>query len=689
MDQPPLLRSFISALALLAAPCAILASDDTYTLSPVEVRASSPTAANLEAAHNAADGGDWLRQQSGVDGNRMGGHGIDPVIRGLRHNQLNVLLDGAYVFAGCPNRMDPPSAYAALQSYDKITIHKGITTLRHGPGGSGGSIVFEREQPFFMPGPPSLSGQLGGRYNSNGDARRGWLNLLGGDNHSYIRSFAEYSYANNYQDGSGRTLASGYGNLQGGIALGWTPNPDSWLELSYEETRGRDLSYAGAAMDSPRSDNATLGLRGRQLLSSQLTLSGNLALSEVRHRMDNFSLREAPVAMGQPMKMSVSSESDTLSGRLMAEYQRNHNQQLTFGVNGQHNVRHARLLNLSQPDQPLEVAILWPDVAITQVGAFAEIEHNFSASRSLSSGVRLDRAVARPRATEQQPDGPAWTRTPAELYQQAYQAEGDLENRQWLYATFLRGEQQLGHQRLFATLSLSQRMADASELYLARNVSMGNEQWIGNPDLKPETHHQVELGIIREAPRWDYSMVLFANAVTDYIYRDQLSEEGLQRDIYRNIAARLYGMEGEVGVRYGQQWQTRLHANAMRGDNRSDGGSLAQISPYQAQLSQHWNNHHLDASLIIRMAASNSRTNKAANESPTASYAVMDTKLTWLANEQLELTLGADNLLGKTYANFINRNRAANDPFNAGAEAFTDTLTEPGRSLWVSGNYRF
>ena len=48
---------------------------------------------------------DLLRDIPGVSGSRMGGHGTDPSIRGLSQTRLNILLDGAYVHGGCPNRI--------------------------------------------------------------------------------------------------------------------------------------------------------------------------------------------------------------------------------------------------------------------------------------------------------------------------------------------------------------------------------------------------------------------------------------------------------------------------------------------------------------------------------------------------------------------------------------------------------
>ena len=73
-----------------------------------------------------ADGGDFLRQINGVSGIRMGGHGVDPVIRGQSQTRLNILLDGAYIHGACPNRMDPPTAYSAMESYDSVTVIKGL-----------------------------------------------------------------------------------------------------------------------------------------------------------------------------------------------------------------------------------------------------------------------------------------------------------------------------------------------------------------------------------------------------------------------------------------------------------------------------------------------------------------------------------------------------------------------------------
>ena len=675
--------TFFAARPLAMAVAALLSCSSTFISSTAKAQDLPPLLVTGQPTNNlttelnptnsqrlTADTGEWLSQQNGIATNRMGGHGLDPIIRGLGQNRLNILLDGAYVFGGCPNRMDPPTAYAPLTSYDLVTISKGVTTLRHGAGGSGGTVVFERQQPSFTANDSAISGQLGSSYATNGEAFKGWGRVLAGGEQGYIRAFGEYSKAQDYKDGAGRKIWSGYESTQGGAALGWTPSSQGWLEVSYEETRERDVKFAGAGMDSPISDNKTYGLRGRYDASAFLTLSGNLNYSQVEHVMDNFSLR--PKAM---MKMVVPTTSDTLTGRLMAEYELGPNQ-FTGGINLLENQRSATQIS-SPSANSKQLAFMWPDVTQRQVGVFAEVEHSLGANRRVSTGIRADYFEAQADLANSKPaDG----MMPAAIYNTTYGITGDLDRDQWLTGAFMRFEQDLGQwQRAFVSLSRSQRMGDATEMYMAR----GN--WVGNPDLKPETSHQADLGLLGQSQAFDYSAVVFSNQVTDYIYRDVKAG----KSTYRNIKAALYGLELDSTLRYAGNWETRGQLNLLRGDNRSDGGSLAQITPYQGQVSQHWINAQWEVATTFRLAEKANRLNADANEKATAGYGLVDLSLAWKPTEQLSVSTGINNVLDKNYANFLNRNAAGSDPLNMGASAWNDTLTEPGRSFWVSGNFNF
>ncbi len=64
------------------------------------------------------DGSEVLRDVTGADLSRMGGHGLEPFVRGQSQGDLTVLLDGATVHGGCPNRMDPATSYSTTETTD-------------------------------------------------------------------------------------------------------------------------------------------------------------------------------------------------------------------------------------------------------------------------------------------------------------------------------------------------------------------------------------------------------------------------------------------------------------------------------------------------------------------------------------------------------------------------------------------
>lgn len=676
------MNSFKAGLLLALYSSSVLAAEPLQ-LEPVQVVADAEPAWQATTdddglSRPAADVGEALRDVNGVDGARMGGRGIDPVIRGQGQTRLNILLDGAYVHNACPNRMDPPTTYASDAGYDRITVIRGVHTLRYGPGGSGGTVLMERDRPEAG-AEPDVSGRLYGRYQDNGGSRVAGASVEGVNASSYARAFAEYGKAYDYEDGDDNPVLSSWKKRHAGVTAGWNPQAGSQLEIGYEKTEERDVLYAGASMDAPESDSETLGLRGHHALNDLWQLNAELHRNEVSHLMDNYSLR--PLV---GMQMYTPSESDTVTGRIELE-RMNAGNELRFGANYIDNQRMATMYN--GMDQ--EVALLWPDVTVRQVGVYLEGLRPLNDNSKLSGGVRVDRAASRIERADEVPDlGAPWVRSAAQLYNTVYGISGDLDRDDTLTGAFLRYSMTpREHHQLFASASRSQRVADATERYFARNANMGNSQWVGNPDLEPETHHQLDIGWQFTTARQDYQMTLFADRVTDYIYREQVVIGPLTRDQYQNVSARLYGAEAEYGVRYGNGHETRLQLAWQRGDNLDDDVPLAQLSPINGQLTQSWQRDAWRYEAAVRFADDQARVNPDAGEQPTAGYAVFDLRGSWTEGG-LTLSLGVDNLFDHTYADFLNRNRATTDPL-ATPDLVGEPLTEPGRNVWAAAEYRF
>lgn len=120
-------------------------------------------------------------------------------MRGQSQTRLNVLLDGGYVHGGCPNRMDPPSSWAALETYEKVTVLKGVQSLVYGAGGSGGTVIFERDTCAL-----ALDGGVHGRVAALGIDNGISCDILGyvvaAAEKGYLRTFAEIKNADNYEN---------------------------------------------------------------------------------------------------------------------------------------------------------------------------------------------------------------------------------------------------------------------------------------------------------------------------------------------------------------------------------------------------------------------------------------------------------------------------------------------------------
>ncbi|MGJ8516326.1 TonB-dependent receptor domain-containing protein [Carnimonas bestiolae] len=249
----------------------------------------------------ASDGADYLLTIPGFAMIRNGGSNGDPVFRGMFGSRLKVLTNGAEMLGACPARMDAPTSYIAPESYDKITLVKGPESVLWGPGASAGTVHFDRgPEHFDKPGARAEGGLMVGTY-GRFDRR---AEVAAGNKEGYLRIDGTKSEANDYKDGAGDTVPSKWNKWSGDVALGWTPDEDTWLELSAGRGNG-EARYAGRGMDGSKFLRETAAIRFEKQNMTEhwrkLEVQANYAYAD--HIMDNFTLRR-PSAMGMDHDMS-------------------------------------------------------------------------------------------------------------------------------------------------------------------------------------------------------------------------------------------------------------------------------------------------------------------------------------------------------------------------------------------------
>ncbi|WP_417319133.1 TonB-dependent receptor domain-containing protein [Emcibacter sp.] len=630
----------------------------------------------------AADGGDFLRSLPGVDGSRMGGHGIDPIIRGQARTQLNIINNGVFTYNGCPNRMDPPSSYSDIQTTDIVIVQRGYQSVQYGPGGTGGTVIFEHQAPTFEEG-QTVKVATGAGYESNGD-----IFSLSGDGSAkvgagYVRATGHFKDAGNYEDGDGEEVRSSFTQYGGGMEAGLKDeNTEASIGVTYE--RIEDALFAGAGMDSPESENISLRGNVDQDIDGTGPLKAvhfNAYWSDVNHVMDNFSLRNRMMMFRQ-----ADTSTTSYGGKFVADMEAG-GSKFNLGIDLQNrNMTSVSTGNDMNPDMlNLLQSFEMPD--LNQIGFFVEGTTPVAEKVTLKAGLRYDHVSVNHHADQAITMG--MMRSPNALYQKYYGVTAE-DSKEDNLSGLLRLEYNIGtSSTAYFGVSRSVRTADITERAIARdmgNAPVMNMSWIGNPNLAPEKHYQIDAGYGLRKEGWSMLLSAYYDEVDDYIFRDHargqdgiLVADGAQ--IYRNIDARLWGVEVEGSLKVMDKLTLAADAAYTNGQNKDLDIPLPQIPPFSGQISLTWEEQDWELGGRMRWAVKQTRvddnamTGSGRDVQQTPGWAVIDLYGRYNVSKDITLRAGVSNLFDKAYTNHLNRENSYD-----GTEV---QVNEPGRSFYI------
>lgn len=641
------------------------------------------------------DGGEFLRHVNGISAGRIGGHGLEPVIRGMDQNQISITNDGAFQFGGCPNRMDPPTSHMQLYTYDKVTIKKGYQSVVDGPPAPGGTIAFERDVLNFGPeGGANI--KSGGAYVANGARKESFVDMSTGNEWGYVRGFGSYATSGNYEDGHGNEIRSSFEQFGGGVILGRTFDANSWLTLKVENNNVDDAEFPGSGMDAPVTDDWTYQLKMATDLDWGRVrgVEADIYLTTVDHTMNNFDLRTNTGMRNREAIM----ESDTLGGKVVFEGEFN-GIDVDFGADHRTVDRNGNRYDgtLTNFNPTVLQSNLWPDTSILETGLFAEAKIPVSQFSTLTAGLRYAHVKASAgRANDSSTAGAGGTpvHTPNQLYQQYYgiSAKDQTENN---VSALMRLEHEINEKlTVFGSLSRSVRTADATERYIASYMGMGGaNSWVGNPGLDPEKHHQGEIGISLKRERSSLSGTVYYNSVDDFIQLDSArGQQGIlvntpTASVFRNIDASLAGVEVEAETRLAKFWRLKGSTSYTHGKNRSDGIALAQIAPLSGRAELTYDNDRWLAGVRLNAATKQTRvdddntTGSGRDNGPSDGWVTLDLFAAINLTDRFQISGGVTNVTDKNYAYHLNKTNLENP---AGVR-----VNEPGRAFYIRGVTRF
>lgn len=627
------------------------------------------------------EGGEILRNTLGVDASRMGGHGLDPTIRGQSQTQLNVILDDAYLHGGCPNRMDPPTSFANIESYDSVRIIQGVETLQYGTGGTGGTILFERGLPEMGTHGKIEVGAGSNAYKSSANAEVSTRSELG-----YIRAFAINKDGSNYKDGNGNTVRASYSTEHHGVIAGLTPKAGERIEMSAEKIVTHNALFQGSGMDAPYDEMNIMRLKYRSSNGFGFVdgVKADLSYAADEHLMDNYSLRP-----NMTMRMKSPTTSNTLSGKLALTGKLSSSTSVEYGLNIQNVNRKAELVRV-MPLPQTNMSFNWPNVSTDRIGVFAEALHKLTNESRVKAGVRVDKVTAEADLLNAKANPMAIT--PAQMYDRVYGYKGDGKANEDHWSALARYELDLAKDLTWFTgVSRTMRTADETERFFANGASVNatgsfntpGSAWVGNPNLNPEKHVQIDTGLSKQTEHYGWRATVFYDAVQDYILRDQRMVTNGKITTYRNVNATLYGaqVEGYTGF----AWNTQLAGglNYVSSHNDSDNRNIAQTPPLSGYVALNKQAGDLGLGARFRFQDKQSAidTLSGLDTQKTPAWSVLDLYGSYRINKTVKVMAGVDNVFDHAYFQHVGRTDSLTGN--------TINLYEPGRSAWVKLSAKF
>ncbi|MFJ2485795.1 TonB-dependent copper receptor [Pseudomonas sp. NPDC087639] len=624
----------------------------------------------------ASDGGDYLKTIPGFALVRNGGTNGDPVLRGMFGSRLNILTNGSMMLGACPGRMDAPTSYISPETYDKLTVIKGPQTVLYGPGASAGTILFDRE--------PESFGELGTRVNASILAASHGrfdkvVDAAAGGPLGYVRVIGNTAHSDDYRDGNNDIVASRYDKWNGDVALGWTPDADTLIELTAGKGDG-EARYAGRGMDGSQFLRESLGLRFEKSNITDVLekLEAQVYYNYADHVMDNYTLRtpSGTGMMAGPMASNV--DRRTLGARIKATW-RWADIQLITGLDAQTNEhRQRKAMGIdTYKNVPRN-----KDADFHNYGVFSEMTWYAADRDRLITGARIDRASAKD-----------YRQTTSSGMMSRPNPTADDTRADTLPSGFVRYEHDLSDSptTLYAGLGHAQRFPDYWELFSPKSGPAGSVNAFDS--IKPEKTTQLDFGVNYKSADLEAWASGYIGVVRDYILFDYTpAMMGMSTSRAENINTRIMG--GELGAAYNltDHWKADATLAYAWGKNSSDGKALPQMPPLDARFGLTYSEDNWSAGALWRVVARQNRIDQnkgnvvGKDYDKSSGFGVFSLNGAYRINKHWKVSSGVDNLFGKAYAEHLNL--AGNAGFGYPAND-PQAINEPGRTLWTKVDMSF
>lgn len=221
---------------------------------------------------------------------------------------------------------------------------------------------------------------------------------------------------------------------------------------------------------------------------------------------------------------------------------------------------------------------------------------------------------------------------------------------------------------------------------------------VGNPNLRPETSDNFELGIRGMTKQWAYGIAVFDNRYRNLI-DFELYDPALTLYRYTNLAkARIYGSELYAHWHFADDWKLKASMAYSRGHKTQDGYKtpLNSVLPLKVKLGLSYTKDKWGANaMLTHSAAKKLKDTNGVSYSPHKRYTLIDLDGYWQPNRHLSIHFGVNNLFNQKYWNWSDIAYLVSDANSSRGNNLTinqnnaDRYTAAGRYFNIGIRYTF
>ncbi len=618
--------------------------------------------------------------------------GNDLILRGFKRDDINVLIDGAKIYGGCPNRMDPPAMHISASQIEKVNIKEGPFDVENF-GSMGAMIDVKTKDPK-----KGFSTNLSYVYGSFDYNKLSISTNAGDDN---IKALFGYSRetSNQYEDGDGKTLVqqqwdklsktdknryqNRYKDARSYLRDSfWSKiltniKDNQELKLSLYKDRATNVLYPAFQMDAQLDEtsmiNGEYNILNLSKFSKKLTFK--TYYSHVRHDMGTEFREYGVPATDANGKYRTHRVRSTMEGfKLENSFDM---YKIFWKIGVDISKRNWDGVCLNEPSEtPKQVRI--PDVDTKNRAIFLKGIKKIE-NLTIKLGARYDKTDIDAKKFND----------PTILTNQAiqdYYKDKHSKDYNDLSANLLLKYALNSTNSIYIGFGRGIRVPDAQELYFI-SYNGTKKTWMrqGNPSLKESKNRELDIGY--ETLIGDTSIKLngFYSDLKDYIY----AYKNGTTLTWTNIDAHIYGgdlsvismLNDEISIEGGVAYQRGKKDTLPPSQSDKD---LAQIPPLKARVALNYEKDSYYARAEVLAASKYSNYDSDNGEQSIGGWSVVNLKVSKDLTNKIALNMGVDNLFDKTYTvnnTYVGRSLiGGRDPL---------LINEPGRFIYANLDVRF